>query len=154
MVETENKKAAEVRRAEMEKEKAAREQMKEDRAKAMAATMEANKGQTQKTKAVVEAKIKDKLDKGAAIRDQSHSRMQQKKAQHDAFLAKAAQQAKELGSDLKESVATKKKEQTEKNRQARDVEMFDPSAERASRVGSIRCALRTELFTHSPSAPP
>eukprot|EP00326_Haptolina_ericina_P027550 CAMPEP_0181192450 /NCGR_PEP_ID=MMETSP1096-20121128/13292_1 /TAXON_ID=156174 ORGANISM="Chrysochromulina ericina, Strain CCMP281" /NCGR_SAMPLE_ID=MMETSP1096 /ASSEMBLY_ACC=CAM_ASM_000453 /LENGTH=327 /DNA_ID=CAMNT_0023281851 /DNA_START=128 /DNA_END=1111 /DNA_ORIENTATION=- len=117
VVETENKKAAEVRRAEMEKEKAAREQMKEDRAKAMAATMEANKGQTQKTKAVVEAKIKDKLDKGAAIRDQSHSRMQQKKAQHDAFLAKAAQQAKELGSDLKESVATKKKEQTEKNRQ-------------------------------------
>jgi len=78
---------------------------------------EANKNQTQKAKQTVEELQKANLEKGANLKDQMSTWRQQKKVASDAWMEKAMNNNKALGSELKEKIQKNKAEQSEKNRQ-------------------------------------
>lgn len=117
VVETANKQIAEDRRADMERERQVREKMKQDRLERGQAAYEANKEQTRVAKSVVEAHQKANLERGAQLKDQASTWRQQRKVASDAWMAKAANNNKEFGSELKEKITTNKKEQSDLNRQ-------------------------------------
>jgi len=117
VVETANKQIAEDRRADMERERQVREKMKQERLERNGLNYEANKNQTQKAKQTVEDFQKANLEKGANLKDQMSTWRQQKKVATDAWMEKAMNNNKALGSELKEKIQKNKAEQSEKNRQ-------------------------------------
>jgi len=117
VVETANKQIAEDRRADMERERQVREKMKQERLERNGLSYEANKNQTQKAKQTVEELQKANLEKGANLKDQMSTWRQQKKVASDAWMEKAMNNNKALGSELKEKIQKNKAEQSEKNRQ-------------------------------------
>jgi len=117
VVETANKQIAEDRRADMERERQVREKMKQERLERNGLNYEANKNQTQKAKQTVEDFQKANLEKGANLKDQMSTWRQQKKVASDAWMEKAMNNNKALGSELKEKIQKNKAEQSEKNRQ-------------------------------------
>jgi len=117
VVETANKQIAEDRRADMERERQVREKMKQERLERNGLNYEANKNQTQKAKQTVEELQKANLEKGANLKDQMSTWRQQKKVATDAWMEKAMNNNKALGSELKEKIQKNKAEQSEKNRQ-------------------------------------
>jgi len=117
VVETANKQIAEDRRADMERERQVREKMKQERLERNGLNYEANKNQTQKAKQTVEELQKANLEKGANLKDQMSTWRQQKKVASDAWMEKAMNNNKALGSELKEKIQKNKAEQSEKNRQ-------------------------------------
>jgi len=117
VVETANKQIAEDRRADMERERQVREKMKQERLERNGLSYEANKNQTQKAKQTVEELQKANLEKGANLKDQMSTWRQQKKVATDAWMEKAMNNNKALGSELKEKIQKNKAEQSEKNRQ-------------------------------------